>query len=560
MRPRTLRRSITIAVACVVLGVGVAWLFAHFGRELPRQNAPTKGPEPGAASVQGSDPSSSIETTVEASQRTPVDSPSTFEEIRVEVFDSIGEPLGACHVDAFAHVPAADAQGVRLDSVQSPAAIESVDSDDRATHVRTFLCASDAERVTFDVSCPRFDSQRIVRPMAFARRGTRVVLYAQGARLMRGRLLDSAGEPWSREALERWFGRANHMRRTELLVTRRSGVDSLPYSSAAGVDFDTAEFVASIASNFEGQIVLIDGTRQAASVHWRIGDPDPELVFDPWPDLDLRARLSVRLEPAPITPVSWRVRRISPWTTEPLIDVPSREDARGDGPTWVSDSIPGGVYVIRCTRDDEDGEILVSRSIVLRPRDDIDLVLPAREDVDVVIALANDDPFTAHLEAGASIDFALQGDGGDEGGLATLAFERDGGARLDGRLPVGSWWITDATWSAHVTVAQDGTVAPNAVMFARSVSAHFRVGPLSRRSRDGEGQFVRAVLHSVDGTFVNFVFTTGPVDAAGFMRVELNLPPFPTRIHFTSASFAEPTIVDVDPRTVDDRVIDVVLR
>ncbi len=41
---------------------------------------------------------------------------------------------------------------------------------------------------------------------------------------------------------------------------------------------------------------------------------------------------------------------------------------------------------------------------------------------------------------------------------------------------------------------------------------------------------------------------------------EVLLAPFPTRIHFTSASFAEPTIVDVDPRTVDDRVIDVVLR
>ncbi len=41
---------------------------------------------------------------------------------------------------------------------------------------------------------------------------------------------------------------------------------------------------------------------------------------------------------------------------------------------------------------------------------------------------------------------------------------------------------------------------------------------------------------------------------------EVLLPPFPVRIHITANSFAEPTIVDVDPRTVDDRVIDVVLR
>lgn len=471
------------------------------------------------------------------------------EEIVVTVVDRFGETLFGARVDAWARRGTPDGTRDELFRIEP----DEGSHDDSDPHA--FLCPNEAAVVEFEASCPRHDVRRHVRTLNDARRGTRIVLFETGTILLSGRLLDDRRQPWSRNALERWFGRAQHQAWTMSLVTIR-GTDPQAFGGA-NVDFDTAEFKAVVSHEFDGEVALLDGSRKAASIRARAGDDPIELIFDPTESLTDRARLTVRLEPPPEEPVAWRMRRVSPWTTDPYTDVPTDDWIEGADGEVLAESIPEGTYLLRCERDEE---ILAAKSIVVQPRDDLSVVLSTWIDVAVEMHLANDDPLVARHDDGHTFQVGVTDDDGCSWGGRTLELERDGVARLVGLLPVGSWWLHTAGAAAHVVVDRGGRVEPNVVTFADKARARLRVGPCEPGTRENGGRWVRTLVRTTAGHVADHNVVSGPLDAAGFMTIEVPLPPFSVRIHITANSFAEPTIVDVDPRTVDDRVIDVVLR
>lgn len=543
----------TGAWIAVVAGLGVL----GWGLLEPEPTTPAS-PRPTAAA-----PDPRIEAKQESSastpERTAVSDPEERErasagsdEIVVTVVSHFGETLHGAHVDAWARRGSPDAVREALPSIE----IEPGSDEDSEPHA--FLCPSDATLVEFEASCPRHDVRRDVRTITDARRGTRIVLFETGTTLLRGRLLDASRQPWTRSALEAWFGRAQHQTWTMSLVTIRS-TDPQAFGGA-NVDFDTAEFLAVVSRGFDGEVALLDGSRKAVSTRWRVGDDPVELILDPHESLAGRARLTVRLEPPPAEAVVWRMRRVSPWTTEPFSEVSTNDWIETVAGEWVVESIAAGTYVLRCEPEEEEEDILAAKSLVVRPRDDLAVTLTTRSDVHVEIRLANDDPLGALHDDGHRFEVGVTDDDGCSWGGRILELDRDGVMRLTGFLPVGSWWLHAEGAAAHVVVDRSGRVEPSVVTFAFKKRARLRVGPCEAGTRENGGRWVKALVFTAAGHFVDDQVVSSNLDAAGFMTLEVPLPPFPVRIHVTARSFAEPTIVDVDPRAIDDRVIDVVLR
>lgn len=534
--------------------LGLAWLMGWIGGPEP---APSDTPSPtGVAADPHVDPTEDSDVSV--SQRAGVVDPEirkpatgAFETIRVSVVNHLGETLHGARVEAWARRASRDAVRESLPS------IEPEPESDEDAEAFAFLCPSDAELVEFEATCPRREPRRDVRTLGDARRGTRIVLFESGRPIVHGRLLDARRQPWPREALERWFGRAQHQAWTMSLVTIR-GSDAQAFGGA-NVDFDSAEFTAVVSRGFDGEVALLDGSRKAAFARWRDGDAPVELIFDPHGSLADRARLTVRLEPAPVEAVVWRMRRVSPWTTEPFTEVSTDDWIQTAAGEWIAASIPEGTYVLRCERQEEE-EILAAKSIVVRPRDDLSVTLTTRSDVPVEIRLSNDDPLGARHDDGHGFEVGVTDDDGCSWGEGKLELDRDGVTRLTGSLPVGSWWLHAEGAAAHVVVDRSGRVDPSVVTFTVKQRARLRVGPCEAGTRENGGRWVKALVFTATGHFVDDQVVSSHLDAAGFMPLEVPLPPFPVRIHVTARSFAEPTIVDVDPRAIDDRVIDVVLR
>lgn len=543
----------TASWIAVVSGLGVlGWWLIEPEPTTPASPRPTAAaPDPRVEAKQ--------ESSVSTPERTAVADPEERErasagsdEIVVTVVSHFGETLHGAHVDAWARRGSPDAVREPLRSIE----IDPGSDEDSEPHV--FLCPHDAALVEFEASSPRHEVRRDVRTIVDARRGTRIVLFGTGTTLLRGRLLDASRQPWKRSALEAWFGRAQHQVWTTSLVTIR-GSDPQSFGGA-NVDFDTAEFTAVVSREFDGEVALLDGSRKAVSTRWRVGDDPVELILDPRENLADRARLTVRLEPPPMEAVTWRMRRVSPWTTEPFSDVSTDDWIESANGEWVVESIAAGTYVLRCERGEDEKDILAAKSLVVRPRDELAVSLTTRSDVPVEIRLANDDPLGALHDDGHGFEVGVIDDDGCSWGGRTLELDRGGVMRLTGFLPVGSWWLHAEGAAAHVVVDRSGRVEPSVVTFADKAHARLRVGPCEVGTRENGGRWVRAIVQTSGGHVVEYTVVSGPLDSAGFMTIEVWLPPFPVRIHLMAQPFAEPTIVDVDPRAIDDRVIDVVLR